>query len=905
MVFRLPYPVRAFLLKKYMKKNISLIKLTIRRTTLIPFIPKPEALIPRLAIQKLSLTPISNSIHYKVDSFIVESVLLTFTLSSICYHIMMSKEKDDDLVDKCTDDLQPDDDITNILKDNEFFDYLLQSLNDHYGKLSGLEKVTLRRPAEFTKEFFANYWLLLMKKAGIDIVPTVNVKDNDDNKEEKNGHNGFDSIHRSIFEVCESDIDLRLTTIFSFKGSLLADEEEIEIRNKFMLALLFVSFWVADKKEDCPNVILKESMAQLVHICFNKLFKDIYRGNDKNFKNFIFDENKEMSCSSPDIFPFSPNHSLNTSDLSCINDITIIDQKSAQNEIEIVRLSGTYEALVKIVASQKDNEEKLVNDNKHLQEIFKEKIVEMESVKQVNAEFLMENENLKQALLKTKNELNQKEAENKNILEQHRSLNDELQAKNEKFKIQLSNATNENYRLQEKNNELTNTVSSHKRNEERIQKELDAKIMESENNNNILVEQRKRLEEVFLKVKQELMESRNLVAEKDAENKNILGQIQSLNDTVGKLEANLDSCKGEMSKLGSENVQLKDTVTALKEEKKALQQHFEDKQHEFDAANKEHADVAEEKRFVQQSLIKTRNALIESNNIIIEKEAKMKIILEEKQLLNGTINKLQMDFDLCRDELANNIDKCDGLKEENEELKKALNRKTRNEEKLEAEKQALQKALNAISMELNEAKQILIRIQAEFRHVLQQLRSFCLINAEIREELDAFKIFFDNVIINNGITLENLQSQFNDFVAERLHNISLTNQLELLQDELCSRERSQTPSIHDEGFRTSHNNGNGLFDGEMLSELMSEPFNDEENDNVNDEIKQTQKPISRDVATLTHREMSVPQKTSSALNFLFFFLSILIFFTMWISFFGVLIPSWVHIQVHHDHLPPQ
>uniref|UniRef100_A0AC34F3G2 Uncharacterized protein n=1 Tax=Panagrolaimus sp. ES5 TaxID=591445 RepID=A0AC34F3G2_9BILA len=135
-----------------------------------------------------------------------------------------------------------------ILNDKDFFDYLLQSLTDHYSKLSGYDNVTIR--PEFTEEFFANYWLQLMKIAQLENVPTVII---DDHEHQGKVNNGFDSIHRSLFEVCESRINLRVTTRFVLNGKKLDDEEEIVVRNLFMLILLFVSEWVADKQDECPH----------------------------------------------------------------------------------------------------------------------------------------------------------------------------------------------------------------------------------------------------------------------------------------------------------------------------------------------------------------------------------------------------------------------------------------------------------------------------------------------------------------------------------------------------------------------------------------------------------------------------------------------------------------------------
>uniref|UniRef100_A0AC35F8S6 Uncharacterized protein n=1 Tax=Panagrolaimus sp. PS1159 TaxID=55785 RepID=A0AC35F8S6_9BILA len=103
-----------------------------------------------------------------------------------------------------------------ILKDKNFHDYLLQSLTDHYGKLLGYENVTMR--PEFTKEFFASYWMSLMKSVGYDNVPPVTLEDHQHHGKLTNG---FDTIVRSLFGVCESRIDLRVTTLFAFSGKEL------------------------------------------------------------------------------------------------------------------------------------------------------------------------------------------------------------------------------------------------------------------------------------------------------------------------------------------------------------------------------------------------------------------------------------------------------------------------------------------------------------------------------------------------------------------------------------------------------------------------------------------------------------------------------------------------------------
>uniref|UniRef100_A0AC34GMA8 Recombination activating protein 1 n=1 Tax=Panagrolaimus sp. ES5 TaxID=591445 RepID=A0AC34GMA8_9BILA len=120
-------------------------------------------------------------------------------------------------------------------------------LADHRGKLSGYNYVKLQ--PVFTKEFLANYWFHLKKIAQFEYVSSVTI---DDHEYEEKTVIGFDSIKHSVCEFCESRIHLCLTG-FLLNANKLAKEDEIEERIKFMLVLLFVAFWVADKKDECPN----------------------------------------------------------------------------------------------------------------------------------------------------------------------------------------------------------------------------------------------------------------------------------------------------------------------------------------------------------------------------------------------------------------------------------------------------------------------------------------------------------------------------------------------------------------------------------------------------------------------------------------------------------------------------
>uniref|UniRef100_A0AC35FGD6 Uncharacterized protein n=1 Tax=Panagrolaimus sp. PS1159 TaxID=55785 RepID=A0AC35FGD6_9BILA len=232
----------------------------------------------------------------RLDKFIVFS--FTF-FSSFLTYMMLKNQNVNGTAEVPEDVLESIVDTSimaylDILKDKNFYDYLLQSLTDHYGfntmrpefyQLLGYENVTMR--PEFTKEFFASYWMYLMKNVGYDNVTPVTLEDH-----QHHGRitNGFDTIVRSLFGVCESRIGLRVKTLFAFSGKELDDEKEIHFRTAFMLVLLFVSEWIADQKDECSHVALKEPKSRLVHACFNKLFKDIYHGNNECFKAYIFDE---------------------------------------------------------------------------------------------------------------------------------------------------------------------------------------------------------------------------------------------------------------------------------------------------------------------------------------------------------------------------------------------------------------------------------------------------------------------------------------------------------------------------------------------------------------------------------------------------------------------------------------
>uniref|UniRef100_A0AC34GNS2 Uncharacterized protein n=1 Tax=Panagrolaimus sp. ES5 TaxID=591445 RepID=A0AC34GNS2_9BILA len=572
--------------------------------------------------------------------------------------------------------------MAEILKDKQFFDYLLQSLVDHYEKLCGLRFVA-RRP-EFTKEFFHLYWLQLIKIAKFVNVPHVNVKDKDDEREERKIHNEFDSICRSFFEVCESYIDLRFTTIFLFKGSQLADEEAIEECYKFMLALLFVSFWVADNNQGCPNVILKEPMARDVHACFNKYFKNSHRGNNEDFKDFIFDENKEHSALLP-LF-FSPKCSFNTSGLYCFNISQKVERSTRENTINASLLSETTEALMKAM-----KEEKLVTDNKHIQKTLNGETAELrglattytvekykledvkedlqekfEKVTKLYGDIMEEKRGVQKDLIKAEHELAtsnnlvmQKQAEIKNIFEQLQFLNDvnsKLQKECDSSKAEMSKAVAENARL----NDSVKELEDEQRN---LQEKLDARMAEFYDFNKLygdIMEEKHGIHNDLMEVKNKLVDSNK--------------QLQFLKTENKSFQIERDSCKTELTEIVAENDRLKNTVAA--------------RNFELEEVRKRSIYLAEEKKVVQQYLMAIKGELSNAKCQIVEKENVNKYIHRQLESSNGTVSELESKL---RSLNVVSTDVAD--KEKLKELKKALNGTTEYEENLEIDKQVLQESL--------------------------------------------------------------------------------------------------------------------------------------------------------------------------------------------------------------------
>uniref|UniRef100_A0AC35FNA4 Uncharacterized protein n=1 Tax=Panagrolaimus sp. PS1159 TaxID=55785 RepID=A0AC35FNA4_9BILA len=1170
-----------------------------------------------------------------------------------------------------------------IPNDKNFYDYLLQSLTDHHRVLPGYENVTVR--LDFTEEFLASYWLQLMKIAEFDNVPKVIIGDH-----ERQGKmlNGFDSVNRSVvevLEVCESRMDLRLSTKFFFTGKGLADEDQIQLRTAFMLILLFVSEWVAYHKQDGDlRVTLKEPYFQRVYECFNKLFKDIYYGNNENFKSFIFDSNKENSH--PTSFPYfaSLNRSFNQFNNSLLNitpcdrhkskrdslgrfsnandsllkpnylnttaeeenaadietlhgtqnikimeleksNIQLLDEKEKlqqnflkmknefeellsqkeeenqnlveqnqslnesvnqlQNQCDSVNeeLSSVKEVLTKELNARMKAAEKLLIDKEALQKTLDGKILELDNKEKFYAKVVEEKNIVEQGLLKTERELSfsnnlvvqkeeenqnlvgqiqyindansklqtecdhfvqqlflvkleagslkernetlikqlgvkikdaekhlidkealqktldnkilelenkeklnskvveeknileqdllqenreltssndfviQKEEENQNLVGQNQLLNEsinQLQKQYDSLNDEFSSIKFEAYQLREEKEGLLKLVNTKTENEERIEKEmkdlekvLDAKILELENNTKFydkVVEEKKSLEQDLVKTKRELIDSNDLVVQKEEENQNLLGQYQSLNESINQLQKQCDSVNEELSSVKLEANRLREEKEALtkeldvklknaekllidkealqravddkilemenkeklytkvieekniieqdlfqekrkltssndfviqkeeenqnlvkqnqslnesinqlqnqcdsvneelssvkleanqlreekevltkelnarmeaeeklKIEKETLQQSLDDKILELENKDKIYADLNDEKRFLQQDLLKTKHELEEANNMITEKEVENKNILNEKQSLSGIISKYEMDQDLCNEELANSITEKERLQEENEELSKVVNRKTRNEERLEEDKQALQDALNAEILKFKETKQLLSNVQSELLATVNQLRGISVMKSEIEAEFDSFRQFFEEFFASLNAKWAVVKNISDDLVAERLHNISISNELEVLKDDLNARERSRTPSLHDEGItgyssrRTSFNLP--TFHGdENMSELMSEQFDNEIRlDSGLGSNEQTPEITPRTDAVPVVQQSFFRRNASTISHWIILFFVILLLFTGHIYLCGALIPPWIYIRVHHDQLPPQ
>uniref|UniRef100_A0AC34F340 Uncharacterized protein n=1 Tax=Panagrolaimus sp. ES5 TaxID=591445 RepID=A0AC34F340_9BILA len=583
------------------------------------------------------------------------------------------------------------------------------------------------------------------------------------------------------------------------------------------------------------------------------------------------------------------------------------------------------------------DEENVVADYKTLQDILNDKIVEIERINKSNADLMEEKENLQLNFLKTNKNLEnlvyQKELENKDIFDEKESLNiviGKLQIKLDTCKKELSTSYMENDR-QKQNDDAIKIYSTNKEKEleeekEALQKVFEAKILELNGMNKLneeLAEEKRLLEHHLLNTKHELVDANKLIDQKESDNKNIIIENISLNDVIGKLQIQCDKFKEELESSVMENDRLKEendglmkavhnytsNEEKLAEEKQVIQQVLDDKLVEIDDMSKVNEDLVGEKNLLEQELLKAKRELADSNYLVIQKEAEIKNIFDDKQSLDGIINKLQMDYDICKDEFSNALIENDRLKEENEELIKVVNRKTRNEEKLEEEKEVLQQVLDSKTLEMDKLKQLLSNVQTELRFVVSKIRGLYVIKSELEAELDSFKIYFDHVTSSLSNTWANVKTLFDDFAAERLHNVSLSNQLEALQQEITVRERSRTPSLHDEGImaydsRRESFNGPALFDGENISQLMS--FDERDEMRLDSGIGSNEPTPGTTPRDNIEQQSLVDQCTSSVFSqYLIFTFSLILFYIIYICLYGAIVPSWVYIKLRHERMPPQ
>uniref|UniRef100_A0A914Q2Z3 Uncharacterized protein n=1 Tax=Panagrolaimus davidi TaxID=227884 RepID=A0A914Q2Z3_9BILA len=614
-------------------------------------------------------------------------------------------------------------------------------------------------------------------------------------------------------------------------------------------------------------------------------------------------------------------------------------------KFEADSLKERNETLIKQLDVKIKNAEKLQIDKEALQKTLDDKILELENKEKLYVKVNEEKEILEQDLLQGKRTLTssddfviQKEEENQNLVNQNQSLNEsisQLQKQCNSVNQELSNVKLEANHLREEKEVLTKEFNARmeaaeklKIEKEALQQSFDDKILELENKEKLyakVIEEKNILEQDLLQEKRNLTSSDDFVIQKEKENQNLVDQNQSLNESINQLQKQCDSVNEELSNVKLEANHLREEKEVLtkelnarmeaaekfKIEKEELQQSFDDKILELENKDKVCADLSDAKRFLQQDLLKTKHKLEEANNMITEKEVENKNILNEKQSLSGIISKYEMDQGLCKEELANSITEKERLQEENEELSKVVNRKTRNEERLEEDKQALQDALDAEILKFKETKELLSNVQSELLATVNQLRGISVIKSEIEAEFDSFKQFFEEFFASLNAKWAIVRNISDDLVAERLHNISISNELEELKDDLNARERSRTPSLHDEGIigyssrRTSFNLP--TFHGdENMSELMSEQFGNEIRlDSGLGSNEQTPEITPRTDAVPVVQQSFLRRNASTISHWIIFFFVILLLFTGHIYLCGALIPPWIYIRVHHDQLPPQ
>uniref|UniRef100_A0A914P4Z2 Uncharacterized protein n=1 Tax=Panagrolaimus davidi TaxID=227884 RepID=A0A914P4Z2_9BILA len=552
------------------------------------------------------------------------------------------------------------------------------------------------------------------------------------------------------------------------------------------------------KKDKAEESSLKNDVKDLVrqndevlsHACSNKLFKDIYHGNNEGFKAYIFDEKSSLSSFG------SPNGSVLSSsvDLSSVNISPTSEQMvhdETKDESLIGPLSQTTDALLKAVTLKSISEEKLLAKSENLEADLNTKTTELEKLYKLVADLMKEKENAEESSLE--NDMKDLVRQNDKVLKENESFieaNTQLQQNYDNVMDQLSTFKLENDRLKDENEDLMKVVSSYARNEIRLEEEnqalqetLDIKLAEMEIND----EEKKVLEMDLSKTKLDLVASNKLVNQKEEEIQKFLNEMNLL------IDENADNHKSSIEAL----------TKALNLEKKnneALQHELELKISGMEQVDKLYSDSIEEKTFLQQELTKKDQELKNVNNVIVQKEVEFNDLLNMNESLIGMNNKYKNEQNIYKEELSNLRVENDALKEEIEEASKTVNRLTRNGEKLEEEMKALQKEFDEKAIELNEVKELLSNVQGEFRIVVKHVRELHSIKSEIEAELNEFKIYFDGTNDLLGEKWTDIKTLFNDFSDERFNNSLLTSQLEALQDEISINIRSGSPSLHAQGI---------------------------------------------------------------------------------------------------------
>uniref|UniRef100_A0A914QHJ5 Uncharacterized protein n=1 Tax=Panagrolaimus davidi TaxID=227884 RepID=A0A914QHJ5_9BILA len=322
-------------------------------------------------------------------------------------------------------------------------------------------------------------------------------------------------------------------------------------------------------------------------------------------------------------------------------------------KLENDRLSEENEDLMKNVSNYAQNEKRLEEENQTLKEALDAKIMELENNNgDIYRNFAEEKRTLEFDLSKTQLELSasnnlllQREEELKNLLNTNQSLDDtveKFQKERDSFVEELSAAKVEAQKIKESNESLMAE-------KETFQQKLGEKVIEFED-----------LSKLYAKCMEENQQLKQNVSQKEEECKNLISKNHSLNNALGKLHMEHDSCKAELSTVKREAFYAKELIDVLttsfnleKKKKEGLQHDLDIKMAEMEQINKLYLNAVDEKDFLQKD-----------------------------------VNKLQ-----------------------------------RSEEKLEEENQALQKTFNEKVLELETVKELLSKVQSQLFSIVKDIRS--------------------------------------------------------------------------------------------------------------------------------------------------------------------------------------